>query len=118
MGRYKDILTDEIELKSQTSLQEQEERQHKIEKDRIIKQNDDKKAELMEYFGEEKFNELYGLCLFFREQEDQGGDFQKKQYEAMKQAVGGVKYDLTQLFILDGIVFKELLNMQMGQRNQ
>ena len=36
----------------------------------------------------------------------------------MKQAVGGVKYDLTQLFILDGIVFKELLNQNLSSRNQ
>jgi len=66
MGRYKEILTDEIELKSQTSLVEQEQKQHNVEKERIIKQNDNKKAELMEYFGMDKFNELYSMCLYFR----------------------------------------------------
>ena len=117
MGRYNQILTDEIELKSQGSLVQEEQANYAQEKQRIIKKNEDKKAELMEYFGEEKFNEFYSVLIYFRQQENQGDEFQKQQYEAMKKLVGGNKYDLTQLFILDGIVFKEMLNQNLNSRH-
>ena len=50
----------------QLRLQQQRHIQHQQEKQRLIKKNNDKKVELTEYFGQERFDELYSMLVFFR----------------------------------------------------
>ena len=44
----------------------------------MINKNDAKKEELKKYFGQNKFDELYSMCLFFRTNESEDENFQKQ----------------------------------------
>lgn len=71
------------------------------------------KGQIRDKLGEAKYEEIYRFLVYHRSQSTAD---ENMIYEELKYKVGGDRYLLTEVFKLDGIVFREIL--QAGVMDQ
>ena len=65
--------------------------------------------------GEQKYNELHDLLVFYRSQDNPD---EREMYDDIKTKMGGIKEYVDQAFRLDGIIFTELITEKVNSRAQ